>query len=270
MSKESYFHIIPGSEVPQITLEISSFSPQEQWHYTDRAHPFWTFYWNKQPYAQLITAGNVLNMTEETCFLIPPYTLYSTNNQKRFDHFYCHFKVSGYFEHVRRRIYCFPSDLLKKEFPSFRKEDTETKRVFTLKHILARYLDMIGPEDFLSPGSSRLDPGIRTAVHLMDENIARPPGNRELARKAGMSLKTFYETFSRNLGMTPKRYLLNQRMELARKMLLHSSSTPEEIAERTGYADRFHFSKAFRNFYTLSPIAFRKKFSPEVPAGENN
>ena len=60
--------------------------------------------------------------------------------------------------------------------------------------------------------------------------------------------------------MTPKRYLLSLRMEQAREKLLHSDLPLEEIAEQTGYADRFHFSKAFRNFYGEPPASYRKKY----------
>ena len=103
--------------------------------------------------------------------------------------------------------------------------------LFSFKTMLAEYLTMIGEEEFTENGKSLLDSRIRLTVQLMDKNTTAPPDNRELARKAGMSLKTFYEKFSRDMGMSPKRYLLNQRMERSRQMLLHSEATPEEIAE---------------------------------------
>lgn len=262
MSKDRYFHITGGSSVPEITLESCSFSSLEQWCYRAKAHPFWIFYWNAQDQAVLHTEAQRIPMKKEFCYLIPPYTLFSTENRGRFDHFYCHFTVSGYFECLQRKIHLLPSDLLREKLPLFRKKDPPQKMLFSFKAMLAEYLTRIGEEQFMEKGRSLLDGRIRQAVRLMDENTAAPPDNRELARKAGMSLKTFYEKFSRNMGMTPKRYLLNQRMERARQMLLHSEVTPEEIAESTGYADRFHFSKAFRKFYGISPVSFRKKFSP--------
>lgn len=261
MSKDRYFHITGGSSVPEITLDFCSFSPLEQWCYQAKAHPFWIFYWNAQDQAVLHTEEQKIPMKKEFCYIIPPYTLFSTDNRGKFDHFYCHFTVFGYFEHLRRKIHKVPSDLLREKLPLFRKKDSPQKMLFSFKTMLAEYLTMIGEEEFTENGKSLLDSRIRLAVQLMDKNTTAPPDNRELARKAGMSLKTFYEKFSRDMGMSPKRYLLNQRMERSRQMLLHSEATPEEIAECTGYADRFHFSKAFRKFYGISPVSFRKKFS---------
>ena len=263
MSKKRYFHITADPDVPEITLECCSFSPQEQWCYQEKAHPFWMFYWNAQDQATLHTEDQILPMKKEYCYLIPPYTSFSTENSGSFDHFYCHFKVSGYFEEIRRKIHIFPSDLLLEKLAFLQGRKIRAGALFTLKNVLAEYLDRIGEGEFLEQEHSRVDPRIRLAVRLMDENIMSPPGNRELARKAGMSIKNFYESFSKNMGMSPKRYLLNQRMELARQKLLHSDCTPEEIAECTGYADRFHFSKAFRQFYNISPVTFRRKFSTE-------
>ena len=61
--------------------------------------------------------------------------------------------------------------------------------------------------------------------------------------------------------MSPKKYLLNQRMEHARRLLIHSTDSIEEIAAQTGYADRFHFSKVFRRFYDIPPAAYRENSS---------
>ena len=71
----------------------------------------------------------------------------------------------------------------------------------------------------------------------------------------------FYREFQRELGMSPKKYLLNQRMEHARQLLVYSSDTIEAIAAETGYADRFHFSKAFKRFYDVPPAAYRENSS---------
>lgn len=226
------------------------------------AHPFWILYWNLQKGACLVTEETV-EMDPRYCYLIPPYTRFSTGNSWGFDHFYCHFKVSGYFERVQRKIYSFPAEFLRKKFPFLQTGSDREKQLFLLQEVLTHYLLLIEEDCFLPPGRSRLDPGIASAVKLMEENLADPPENNELARKAGMSLKKFYNVFFENVGLTPKRYLYNQRMEQARLLLLHSALTLEEIAERTGYADRFHFAKAFKQFFKSPPVSFRKKYRKE-------
>lgn len=67
--------------------------------------------------------------------------------------------------------------------------------------------------------------------------------------------------------MTPNRRRLNQRLEHARLPLVHSSASIDEIAVRFGYADRFHFPKAFKKFYAQPPAAHRAANGPGGQAG---
>ena len=50
----------------------------------------------------------------------------------------------------------------------------------------------------------------------------------------------------------------NPFLATARRLLIDTTLTLDEIAERTGYANRYQFSKSFRKFYQESPIRFRK------------
>ena len=48
-------------------------------------------------------------------------------------------------------------------------------------------------------------------------------------------------------------------MEKACELLACSQETIVAIADRTGYADQFYFSKLFKRTFGLSPNAYRKK-----------
>jgi two-component system response regulator YesN len=47
-------------------------------------------------------------------------------------------------------------------------------------------------------------------------------------------------------------------MERAKELLMDGSIKIQWIAERLGYADSNYFSKAFRNYYGITPTQFRK------------
>lgn len=54
-------------------------------------------------------------------------------------------------------------------------------------------------------------------------------------------------------------YALNIRMERAKELLADAKLQIQEISERLGYSNSNYFSKAFRNYFDISPTEFRQK-----------
>jgi len=54
-------------------------------------------------------------------------------------------------------------------------------------------------------------------------------------------------------------YLTSLRMRKARKYLLETDKTMEDIAESIGYQNGFYFSRIFKKKVGVTPSAFRKK-----------
>ena len=58
-------------------------------------------------------------------------------------------------------------------------------------------------------------------------------------------------------------YVQEVRMQRAKDLLLNPNIKVQHISERLGYADNHYFSKAFKNYYGLSPSQFRKENAVE-------
>jgi len=107
-------------------------------------------------------------------------------------------------------------------------------------------------EAFQSP--SALEP----AVECIRLNLATPPQIPQLAHLCHMSVRTFQRKFHEHFGLAPSRYILNERLKAASHLLLFTTQTLEEIAELTGFTDRFHLGQQFRKYFGTPPAAFRK------------
>lgn len=59
-------------------------------------------------------------------------------------------------------------------------------------------------------------------------------------------------------GLTPVAYVLQVRLNYARRMILNEDTSLTTIASRCGFQNLSHFSKAFKQQYGLSPLQFRK------------
>ena len=64
--------------------------------------------------------------------------------------------------------------------------------------------------------------------------------------------------FRRYDRQTPYQFLLRLKMNHAAERLQSPSTLVKQVAEETGFADPFHFSRVFKNTLGLSPEAFRR------------
>ena len=79
----------------------------------------------------------------------------------------------------------------------------------------------------------------------------------ELAAIVRMSASHFTRTFHRSVGMTPHRYVIQNRVMRARELLATSNLPLTEIALSTGFSDQSHFSRRFQEIVGIPPGAFR-------------
>lgn len=101
--------------------------------------------------------------------------------------------------------------------------------------------------DGAPPGLLRglADARVAMGLRLMHETPARTWTVDALAREAALSRSTFFERFSRAVGMPPMEYLLAWRMALAKDLLGRRGVAIADVAERVGYSSASTFSTAF-------------------------
>lgn len=82
----------------------------------------------------------------------------------------------------------------------------------------------------------------------------------KLAQICFMSISSFRENFSQEMGCSPQEYLLATRMRYAKYHLENSSETINKICQKCGFSDTANFYKQFSKKYGMSPTAYRKQF----------
>lgn len=89
------------------------------------------------------------------------------------------------------------------------------------------------------------DARLAPALRQMHAQLARSWTVPQLAKTAALSRSTFFERFTRNVGLSPMEYLLAWRMAVAKDLLRRGHLGIDEVAERVGYASASTFSTAF-------------------------
>ena len=80
----------------------------------------------------------------------------------------------------------------------------------------------------------------------------------DIAIVAGMSKFHFARLFRLRMGITPYRYLMNQRLERAKALMRLEARTMAEIADATGFTSSRHLSRAFRRYLGVSPSEWKR------------
>jgi len=93
-----------------------------------------------------------------------------------------------------------------------------------------------------------------------------------LARRLAMSPRNFARVFTREVGMTPARFVTAARIETARRMLEESSEPLEVVCAKSGLGTAESMRRAFVRAVGVPPGRYRERFNrphalPHPPSG---
>jgi AraC-like DNA-binding protein len=64
--------------------------------------------------------------------------------------------------------------------------------------------------------------------------------------------------FQRHDHQSPYQFLMHLKMKLAAEWLQQPGALVKQVAERAGFSDQFHFSRAFKSVLGVAPDIFRR------------
>lgn len=77
-----------------------------------------------------------------------------------------------------------------------------------------------------------------------------------MARSVGLSASHFTRAFRATFGATPYAYVLQKRMERAKRLLNQGVDGFSQVALACGFSDQAHFCKLFKRMNGLTPTAW--------------
>ncbi|WP_158606935.1 AraC family transcriptional regulator [Paenibacillus ginsengarvi] len=103
----------------------------------------------------------------------------------------------------------------------------------------------------------RFDHRVMKVCDYVRHHIDKPVRLREMADHAHLSPSHLSHLFVKTLGLSPLEYVRQVRLQLAKEMLAHSTSSVKEIAEMIGYGEQSQLSRYFSQSEGMSPLQFR-------------
>lgn len=132
--------------------------------------------------------------------------------------------------------------------------EKEEATVSRISGLTMELITEIGREASRSP-----EPLLADAFRFFEFHLSTPLKLSAVAEALHVTPNYLNRLFLKELGMPPKRYLIEQRMHLAYSLLSSTELTVQEISLKCGYRNQFAFSREFRQKYGRSPSEIRKE-----------
>ena len=91
----------------------------------------------------------------------------------------------------------------------------------------------------------------------IEQNYQKPIDLNIIADHFSFSQSYLTKIFVKHTNITPSKYILNYRINIAKQLLGDFSLSISMVANMVGYTDPFHFSKSFKQVVGVSPASYR-------------
>ncbi len=247
------------------------FTLDSTWDF-DLVSPFWRLYAQSRSGASIVWKGQTRKLEPDCIHLIPAWLRFQTRTEVPLEQDYLHFSLAGIPADLQRRLFdrpfALPVDSILSPLLEVWRQGLSWPEASLSDHSWAsalvhaclaevfRQLPDSGPDAFFR-SFSETSP-VHPALEHLEAHLAEPPSVGELAARCGMSPDHFIRVFRTWTGTTPAQYGLERRVEAAAELLTETGRSIKDIAEATGFVDRFHFTKVVKARLGLPPAEYRR------------
>jgi YesN/AraC family two-component response regulator len=168
---------------------------------------------------------------------------------------------------------CFLHQQLTQMFFSILSEqNTEVSNIFSDQYTYQDYMDSYKKEDWLKTAIGMMTEAIKqkSTTEMQDDNLINKARiyisnniSQELSVKmvsSYVNLSTPYLTkiFKQQTGSSPKNYILQEKIEIAKELLESTSLSISLVALQIGYTNFSHFTQIFKKMVKVTPVEYRK------------
>lgn len=100
-------------------------------------------------------------------------------------------------------------------------------------------------------------PHIRNCIKYINDNLYQKISVTSVANHCGISADYLSQIFKREIGENLSSYILRQKLEKAKSLLLNGMSS-KEICIEVGFSSQAYFVTVFKRFYNMTPSEYIK------------
>lgn len=132
--------------------------------------------------------------------------------------------------------------------------EIESNLISALSYLIKNYTNSTKEFTGLFDDKKIIKDSIEYIKDSLDTNILLD----ELAKNSNLSKYHFLRVFKNHMGLTPHQYILTQRVQKAKELIL-SGENLNYIAHSVGFSDQSHFIRNFKKIYGYNPKELKKE-----------
>lgn len=101
---------------------------------------------------------------------------------------------------------------------------------------------------------------IRSAKEYIEAHVNQKITVEQLAEYLRVSNSYLSSEFKKNIGITIHAYILKNKIERARRLLVETDIEISSIAQNLAFTDQSHFNRVFKRIENMTPKEYRKKY----------
>ncbi len=106
-------------------------------------------------------------------------------------------------------------------------------------------------------------PHIRNCIKYINENLSRKISVSSVANYCGISADYLSQIFKKEIGENLSSYIVRQKLEKAKNLLLNGMSS-KEICIEVGFSSQAYFVTLFKRYYNMTPSDYAKLAKTEL------
>ncbi|MBE9011062.1 helix-turn-helix transcriptional regulator [Pseudanabaenaceae cyanobacterium LEGE 13415] len=99
---------------------------------------------------------------------------------------------------------------------------------------------------------------LQQAIDFMQNHLGDEFSIQDIANLLGISQYYFCRLFKQSMGPSPYQYVLQQRVEFAKRLLKQRDKSIAQVALESGFSSQSHLTQHFRKLTGTTPKAYRK------------
>lgn len=238
-------------------------------HKYGRVRSHWLVHYVASGMGQLQTGNQEYILGPGQAFLLPPSQehWYKADSADPWTYWWIGFNgpqasnVANWFGINRIPQVIFPSDSFETSFKILWDCLSLEKNRFPPGHLTARLLDIL--EQLFARELFSIDESScgqwNKIMGFFEAHYCELLSLEDLYRSCSVSSSELHRLFYKHLGMAPKKYLTQRRMERAKSLLLDARRPISRVSSLVGYKEYQSFERQFKRWFGISPREWRIK-----------
>jgi|GEM_PF-6797562 len=211
--------------------------------------------------------------------IVPPGVNAARDTAQSFHCLYIHFDVGGYTGEQLlsniNKIHAIPTRSFSAQLAviekALTKEDPLRAQISAcglLSAVLAEALANSKASHKMLPATHKsvlqIDPVLQAIESRLFSAVYHPLKVQEMSAMCGIRTNAFPRFFHDVVGKNPTQYAQERRIDVAVQQLLFTNKSIDQISSDLSFANRFYFSRVFKDEVGQSPAAYRDAFCADA------